>query len=136
MLQERGELLYGSERADIAAFLRFSWPFELPVVEPIDLNGQPSLIVWVNIDAGALAVSLKDDPADVLTYIADAEHRWRARGTRRMICSCGSDVHEVSVGYQLDEAGKNAWIVTGTRCPDCGLLASPVDWNIERGLVA
>jgi len=135
MLQERSELLYGSEQTDIAAFLRFSWPFELPKVEQIDVNGVRSLIVWVNIDAGALAVSRKDDPADVLTFVANAQARWQARGVRRMICSCGSDVHEVSVGHQLDESGNDAWIVTGTRCPDCGLLASPVDWNIERGMV-
>jgi hypothetical protein len=130
MLQERGELLYGTAQADIAAFLRFSWPFELANVDDIDVNGQRWLIVWVNVEAGALAVSRKDDPADLLTFAAGCESRWRASGTRRMICSCGSDLHEVSVGHQLNNDGHDVWIVTGTRCPECGLLASPVDWNI------
>ncbi len=131
MLQERGELLYGDGPADIVAFLRYSWPYEFGHFESISLHGQPLLIVWINVDAGALAVSRKEDPADVLTFIADCEPRWTGRGTRRMICSCGSDVHEVGVGHQLDEHGGDAWIVTGTRCPACGILASPVDWNID-----
>lgn len=132
MLQERGELLYGTEATDIAAFLRFSWPFDLPTVDDVDVNGEPRLIVWVNVDAGALAVSRKDDPADVLTFVAGCEHRWKSRGSRRMICSCGSDVHEVAAAHQVNDAGDDVWVVTGTRCPACGLLASPVDWNIEK----
>jgi hypothetical protein len=130
MLHERGELLYGDTVADIADFLRFSWPFELAAFSTVDVNGQRRLIVWVNVEAGALAVSDKADPADVLHFVAGCELRWRSRGVRRMICSCGSDLHEVMAGHQVDDAGRDMWIVTGTRCPECGLLASPVDWNL------
>ena len=135
MLQERGEYLYGDDASDIAAFLRYSWPFELARFDAIVVNGQPCLIVWVNVDAGALAVSRKDDPANALSFVAGCEDRWSSRDSRRMICGCGSDVHEVGVGRQLDEAGRDVWIVTGTRCPHCGILASPVDWNVggDRG---
>lgn len=131
MLQERDELLYGDGPADIVAFLRYSWPFELGRFESIAMNGQPRLIVWVNVDAGAMAVSQKEDPADTLTFVAGCEPRWSSRGSRRMICGCGSDVHEVGVGHQLDERGSVVWVITGTRCPTCGILASPVDWNLE-----
>ncbi|HEV7300594.1 MAG TPA: hypothetical protein VGN72_14615 [Tepidisphaeraceae bacterium] len=133
MLHERGELLYGDAAADIAEFLRYSWPFDFARFDPVDVNGQPRLIVWVNVEAGALAVSRKDDPADVLHFVAGCERRWRSRGSRRMICSCGSDLHEVTAGHQVDATGRDVWIVTGTRCPECGLLASPVDWNVESG---
>jgi hypothetical protein len=130
MLQERGELLYGDSRADIAEFLQFSWPFDLGRFEPVVVNGQDRLIVWVNVEAGAVAASRKDDPADVLSFPAGAEARWQSRGSRRMICNCGSDLHELSVGHQLDDRGADVWLVAGTRCAECGLLTSPVDWNV------
>ena len=130
MLQERGELLYGDEAGDIAAFLRYSWPFDLARFDAGEVNGQRQLIVWVNVEAGALAVSDKADPADVLHFVAGCGPRWQARGSRRMICACGSDLHEVMAGHQVDDQGRDVWIVTGTRCPTCGLLASPVDWNV------
>jgi hypothetical protein len=130
MLQERGELLYGDEAGDIAAFLRYSWPFDFATFDVAEVNGQRQLIVWVNVEAGALAVSDKADPADVLHFVAGCAPRWRSRGSRRMICACGSDLHEVMAGHQVDDQGRDVWIVTGTRCPACGLLASPVDWNV------
>lgn len=131
MLHERGELLYGDAADDIIAFLRYSWPFDLPRFDTAAVNGQRRLIVWVNVEAGALAVSDKADPADVLHFVAGCERRWRSRGSRRMICACGSDVHEVMAGHQVGADGQDAWVVTGTRCPECGLLASPVDWNLS-----
>jgi hypothetical protein len=130
MLHERGELLYGDGPDDIAAFLQFSWPFDLGRFEPVVVNGQDRLIVWVNVEAGAVAASRKDDPTDALSFPAGAQARWRASGSRRMICTCGSDLYELVVGHQLDDRGADVWIVAGTRCPECGLLASPVDWNV------
>jgi hypothetical protein len=131
MLQERGEYLHGTGPDDIASFLRFCWPYELSKIDPIELNGQRRLIVWINVDAGAAAVSLKSDPADELTYIGDCQARWRSRNSRRMICSCGSDQHEAAVGRQLNDEGWPVWVVVGTRCPECGFLSSPVDWNVD-----
>jgi hypothetical protein len=131
MLQERDELLYGDSIADIAEFLRFSWPLELSRFDSIDIDGESKLIVWFNVEAGSAAASRKDDPADVMTFVPTAEARWRQSGSRRMICSCGSDLHELVAGHQLKDDGSDAWIVVGTRCVECGLLSSPVDWNVE-----
>ena len=131
MLQERGEFLYGTEQGDIGLYLRFCWPNDLPQIESIELDGQAGLIVWINVEAGAVAVSRKSDTTDALTFVGASQERWSSRKARRMICSCGSDLHEVAAGYQLGANGRPAWVVVGTRCPECGLLSSPVDWNVD-----
>lgn len=131
MLQERGEYLYGTGPEDIGPFLRFCWPYDLGQTETIELSGQQRLIVWIDVEAGTAAVSSKGDRTDELTFLADSQNRWRPGNSRRMICSCGSDLHEVAVGYQLDGNDRRVWVVVGTRCPECGILSSPVDWNVD-----
>ena len=129
MLQQKGEYLHGESQADIEQFLCLSWPYELASVRPMAVGEERELIVWFDTNAGAAAVQRKQDELADVVFIEDSALRWEPRAAVRMICSCGSDVHEVSIGRQAAAGGKSPWVIVGTRCPRCGMLASPLDWN-------
>ncbi len=130
MLQQIGEYLHGESQDDIGAFLRMSWPYDFSSIRPMAVRGERELIVWFDTNAGAAALQRRCDDLADLEFIENSGSRWDPRGGGRMICTCGSDLHEVSVGMQPAGEGTTAWIVVGTRCPRCGMLASPLDWNV------
>jgi hypothetical protein len=46
-------------------------------------------------------------------------------------CSCGGDQFEVVAGFSRRDEKTVRWITVGVRCVRCGVLGSPVDWEID-----
>jgi hypothetical protein len=150
-LERRGEHWYGTEAADIDAFLL---GHRMPPPEP----GAPHRVVHARcggcggtvfvllVDEGDLACRLcrvEGCPEDNGHYLCGCERYYQDDTEEDSQCLCGGDEFEVAVGFShtlvaLDEraeakSGKVVpmvdWIYVAARCVACGLIGVYADWH-------
>ena len=70
---------------------------------------------------------------DKTVLMLDSEDYWDDAEPEAVLCACGADQFEVSVGFSLRATGDVRWISIGTRCAADGRLGCCADWKIDYG---
>lgn len=67
-------------------------------------------------------------------FIGDSKEYWSEASPEQWRCTqCGSEQANVGVGYELNDEGDVRWMYVCLRCVACGVLCSPVDWEVNYG---
>ena len=127
-----GDFWKGSGAADIDEYLAAYTEDQYPA----------DRFVHAKCTCGATGFRLEVDPdestakrictscgAEVL--MLDSAEYWEESEPAVVECACGSDVHEVAVGFSHRDDGSIKWVTVGVRCISCGVLGSPADWKID-----
>jgi len=95
-----------------------------------DNCGSDSFNIEIDIDEGAIEVECVDCGEKRL--LLDSNENWEdcdPAGLECPLCECKA--HNVAGGFVFRDNGDVKWIYIGTRCIECGVLSSPVDWEIN-----
>ena len=64
--------------------------------------------------------------------ILDCEDAWEDATPRLIKCmECKGKDHNVKVGFVHRDNGSVKWVYIGSRCTNCGLLGSHLDWKVN-----
>ena len=64
-------------------------------------------------------------------FICDSEEFSSEAELSPVTCPCGRSEFEIAVGFSHRDDRSVRWITVGMRCVSCGVLGSPVDWEID-----
>jgi hypothetical protein len=68
-----------------------------------------------------------------IQFVADSHEGWDHARPEPLICPCGAEVFELSVGFSMRPDGEVRWISVGARCLTDGVLGVCADWEISYG---
>ena len=64
-------------------------------------------------------------------FLGDSDEIWNESEPEWIHCLCGAERFELGVGFSFAENEEINWLTIGSRCVECGLMDSPVDWKID-----
>jgi hypothetical protein len=130
-----GKWWKGENIEDVATFLRLLMADSYPVGEVHQSvcsckNQEFSLKVDRNMGcAQRICIACHQS-----VFIGDSGENWQEAHPRIVHCPCKNPTFEIGVGFSFrGDQDEIRWITVGTRCTKCGILGSPVDWQIYYG---
>ncbi len=104
-------------------------------VKPIICHACGSDEFEMRIDADEGVIQVKCTKCNEKKILLDGEEFWEDASPRLRKCNVckKSKIHNLRVGFIRRENGDVKWVYIGSRCTECGTLASYLDWNINYG---
>jgi DNA-directed RNA polymerase subunit RPC12/RpoP len=131
-----GDWWKGLDFADLAEYIERITADGYPasrITQSKDICGEVTFRLYADADDGcAQRVCAK---CGRTVFIGDSAENWDEAEPGRVRCPCGHDIHEIGVGFSMRTTHPDdvRWITIGVRCTRCGILGSPVDWEISYG---
>lgn len=135
MVDKSRKYWYGDCADDIDEFLK-----EYTEVPNIDIKSVicrscGSEVLLLRIDSNEEAIQVKCPKCGEKKILLDCEEIWEDANPRLrkcVVCKTSKE-HNVKIGFVRRENGDAKWVYIGSRCTDCGVLASYLDWQINYG---
>jgi hypothetical protein len=131
-IDRSGTFWTGSERADIAEYLRAltadSYPADR-VIHATCACGNARFRLSVDADEGCAQRTCTSCKQKHL--ICDSAESWADASAKPVKCPCGGKEFDVAVAFSHRDDGSLRWITVGERCTACGVLGAAVDWKID-----
>jgi hypothetical protein len=124
----------GTDFGDLAEYLRELTADGYPadrIVQSICACGHTAFRLLADQDEGCARRQCA--ACGEVAFICDSAEYWEEAEPEKVRCPRKHDVFDVGVGFSMraDEPDEVKRITVGTRCVNCGTLASPVDWKID-----
>ncbi len=126
---------YGDCADDIDEFLREYTEVPDIDIKPVTCHSCGSEAFSMRIDSNEDAIQIKCPTCGAKKILLDCQEIWAdAKPRLRKCVECKtSKEHNVKVGFLRRENGDVNWVYIGSRCTNCGVLASYLDWPIRYG---
>lgn len=132
MIDKSREYWHGDSADDIDEFLREYSEIEAIDIKPIICHSCGNEHLNLRIDYDEEAIQVKCPKCGYKKIILDCEEVWEDANPRLRKCpECKSKDFDVKVGFVRRENGSVKWVYIGSRCTNCGLLGSHLDWKIN-----
>lgn len=134
-----GQWWRGDGAEDIADYLEELGPGGHPVHQTVrstcsDCSGH---VFTIELDPSRVCARRTCVACGSLTYMLDSDEHWmdgdEEDGPEVVVCPCGSDRFESSVGFSFLDDDVIRWVSIGIRCIQDGILGCCTDWQIRHG---
>ena len=133
MIDKSGKYWHGDCANDIDEYLEAYTACSEIDVKPVICGSCGSDVLSMRIDANEDAIQVKCPSCGAKKVILDCEEVWedaRPRLRKCAVCKTSKE-HNVRAGFLRRENGNAKWVYIGSRCANCGVLASYLDWKIS-----
>jgi hypothetical protein len=131
-IDRRAEWWKGEEFRDIADYLREYTANGLPVRIVLQSTcGCRHTVFQLEADPEEGCARRTCSGCGSAAFIADSGEPWDEAEPFLIRCPCGNDRFEIGVGFSFTDDDEVRWVTVGMRCVRCGILGSPVDWEIN-----
>ena len=133
MIDKSRKYWYGNCADDIDEFLK-EYTEEADIdIKPVVCNSCGSEALIMRIDSNEEAIQIKCPKCGEKKILLDCQDIWeeaKPRLRKCVVCKTSKE-HNVKVGFIRRENGDVEWVYIGSRCTNCGVLASYLDWHIN-----
>ncbi|MBQ1205607.1 MAG: hypothetical protein IIX67_00230 [Clostridia bacterium] len=133
MIDKSRKYWHGDSPDDIDEFLKEYTELPEIDIEPVTCRSCGSDLLVMRIDGNEEAIQVKCQKCGAKKILLDCEEVWEDAKPRLRKCAvCKTEKeHNVKVGFDRRENGSVKWVYIGSRCANCGVLASYLDWKVS-----
>ena len=135
MIDKSRKYWYGDCANDIDEFLREYTEISDLEIKPVTCHSCNSNTLIMRIDSDEEAIQIQCPKCGEKKILLDCQDIWdevKPKLRRCVVCKI-SKKHNIKVGFVRRENGDVKWVYIGSRCTNCGVLASYLDWHINYG---